>query len=164
MLTNKDGNKISSDSKDELHRLAVDVLKHLEAWLKQQATSYDQRIDGISNVLLEFEKVYDNKNAKKEIIEIVLTKSPDKPFNKWNEKALEVLIQMLNDDLYDGLGSLTLDSISLPETSKARREALLDLLVGHFVPNGLSAHNADKIFKLLWHNQDEIREIGRAHV
>jgi hypothetical protein len=157
-LTEKDRTKKAVDGGDELQKLAIDILKHFEAWLKQQATSFDQRIEGICNLLLDFKKVHDDEKEKKEIVEIVLTKSPDKQFNNWNTKALGILIQVLPDNICDELGILTLEHISLPETSKVRREALLNLLAKHFVPNGLSAHNTDIIFNLLWDDHDETRE------
>ena len=141
-----------------LYVLAVHILESFVEWVKGQVNAYNERVDEITSLVVEHHSILEDKTKLTELVDHIVKNTNDQFFEKWHVKSLGSLCDCLSEETQQNLGQTVFERIEDPPTTKARRNLLLDLLITKLSPKGLGGTETDRIFKLLWNDDSNIRE------
>ena len=157
-LTKSELSNPSSEKREKLINLAVYILGWFVDWLKGQVNAFNDRVEEIVNLIVEWNHTLDKEAKLSELIETVIKDANDTSFEAWHKKSLGSLCDCLSEGALENLGKMVIDRIEAPQTARARRNLLLDILITKLSPKGLEGNETDKIFSLLWHDDKNVRE------
>jgi len=126
--------------------------------LKSQVNAYNGRVEEITSLVVEHHSILEDEAKLTELVDLIVKQANDPFFEKWHAKSLGSLCDCLSNETLQNVGQTVIERIEDPPTTKTRRNFLLDLLITKLSPKGLGGTETDRIFKLLWHNDGNIRE------
>lgn len=150
--------ELPESKQSSLYALAVYVLESFVEWLKSQVNAYNERVEEITSLVVEHHSILQDETKLTDLVDIIVKEANDPFFEKWHTKSLGSLCDCLSEETQQNLGQTVFERIEDPPTTKVRRNLLLDLLITKFSPKGLGGTETDRIFKLLWHDDSNIRE------
>jgi hypothetical protein len=157
-LTKWEQSNLSEQKRESLKNLAVFLLEWFVEWVKGQVNAYNERVEEIVNLIVEWNHTLDKEAKLSELIEAVIKDTNDTSFEAWHKKSLGNLCDCLSGDSIDNLGQIVIERIEDPQTTKTRRSQLLDILITKLSPKNLRGNDTDRIFGLLWHDDGNMRE------
>jgi hypothetical protein len=157
-LTKGEPSNLSEQKRESLKSLAVFLLEWFVEWVKGQVNAYNERIEEIVNLIVEWNQTLNIKAKINELVELVIKNANESFFEAWHKKSLGGLCECLSEGAVENLGKMVIERIEDPQTTRARRSLLLDTLVTKMSPKGLEGSETDKMFSLLWHDDKNVRD------
>ena len=142
---------------EPLKKLALSLLEQFVEWTKTQVNVYNERVEEIVNLIVEWNRTFNTEINIGDLVESVIIKTNDSSFDLWYKKSLGNLCDCLPVDKVNSLGQIVIGRIEDPQTIKTRRSQLLDILITKLLPQNLKGSDTDRVFGLLWHDDGNMR-------
>ena len=157
-LAKEEPSSLSEQKRESLKSLAAFLLEWFVEWVKGQVNAYNERVEEIVNLIVEWNRTLNIEVKVGELVESVIKDANDASFEAWHKKSLGSLCDCLSEGAVENLGKMIIERIEDPQTTRARRSLLLDTLVTKMSPKGLEGNETDKMFSLLWHDDKNVRD------
>jgi len=150
--------RLRGEKRESLRKWAIGLLGEFVKWVKAQVNAYNDRVEQIVGLIIEWNSTLNDETQVSDLIETVITKANDGSFEAWHKKSLGSLCDCLGKDALQNIGKVIIESVENAETTKARRTLLLSTLITKATPKGLEGNETDRVFRLLWHDDGDMRE------
>lgn len=149
---------LRGEKRESLRKWAIGLLGEFVKWVKAQVNAYNDRVEQIVGLNIEWNSTLNDEKKVSDLIETIITKANDGSFEAWHKKSLGSLCDCLGKDALHNIGKVIIEFVENAQTTKARRSLLLDTLITKATPKRLEGNETDRVFRLLWHDDGNMRE------
>lgn len=149
---------LNREKRESLSKWAAELLGKFVEWMKTQVNAYNERVEQIVGLISKWNLTLNDETKLMDLVVTIITKANDNSFEAWHKKSLGTLCDCLGKEALQNMGIVIIESVENAQTTKARRSLLLSTLITKGTPRQLEGNETDRIFRLLWHDDSNMRD------